>query len=157
MLKTLKLVGFILLCQFAGIAGSFFTISAIPIWYAGLIKPFFSPPNWLFGPVWTVLYSLMGLSAYLVWEKRGRNKKSREAITFFAIQLLLNAIWTPIFFGARNLFLAFVVIVVLLYYIFRTISAFAKISKTASLLLWPYALWVGFASILNFSIWILNR
>lgn len=148
--KYLKLILLILLCNFVGIAGSYFTFNSIPTWYVYLNKPFFSPPNYLFGPVWTILYILMGISAFMVWE----NKK---AMKYFWIQLFLNGIWTPIFFGAKNLGLAFVVIVIMWVYIVKTIKAFAKVNKKASYLLYPYLIWVSFASLLNFSIWFLNR
>lgn len=157
MSKIIKLVLSILFCLLAGVVGSFFTIPAIPDWYAGLIKPFFSPPNWVFGPVWTVLYIFMGLSLYLVWEKGTKKKKVKEALKLFAIQLLLNWIWSPVFFGTKNLFLAFVVIVLMWFFILKTVLAFSKINKTASYLLYPYFAWVSFASILNFSVWFLNR
>ena len=150
MKKFLTPIVFIIGCELVGFIGSAFTFSSIPNWYVYLNKPIFSPPNWLFGPVWTLLYALMGISAYLVWKKKG-------SLNLFLIQLGLNFIWTPIFFGARNLFLALVVIVVMWIYIVKTIKAFAKIDKTASYLLYPYLAWVSFATILNFSIWFLNK
>jgi tryptophan-rich sensory protein len=137
------------LCLGAGILGSFFTISAIPEWYSTLNKPFFSPPNWIFAPVWTVLYILMGVSLYLVWLKK-------KVPTVFWIQLILNAAWSVIFFGLKNPGLAMVNILALWIAIFLTIKSFYKISITASNLLIPYLLWVSFASILNLSIVLLN-
>ncbi|MFC1625546.1 TspO/MBR family protein [Patescibacteria group bacterium] len=147
----------IFLCQLAGILGSVFTISSIPTWYAGLIKPSFNPPGWLFGPVWTILYTLMGISLFLIWKKGFNKKRVKDAIVIFAIQLGLNAIWSPIFFGLKNTLLALFVIVVLLFFLLRTIFSFYKINKTASYLLIPYLLWSSFATVLNFSIWFLNR
>jgi len=157
MSKLLKLFASILVCFLAAGLGTIFTIPAIPTWYAGLNKPFFSPPNWLFGPAWTILYLLMGIALFLVWRKGTKDKKVREAIKLFGIQLVLNASWSPIFFGAKNLFLALMVIIFMWIFILKTILAFAKINKTASYLLYPYIAWVSFASVLNFSVWFLNR
>lgn len=156
MSRIAKLLISVAVCLGAGAVGSIFTVQTIPTWYAGLIKPSFSPPNWLFAPVWTLLYILMGTSLYLVWRKGVKTKKIRDAIVVFAIQLFLNLVWSPVFFGARNVFLGFVVIVVLWFYIVKTIRVFAKIDRLASRLLYPYIAWVSFATILNFSIWILN-
>jgi tryptophan-rich sensory protein len=157
MRNTLKLVTSVLICLVAGGLGTIFTISAIPTWYAHLNKPPFSPPNWIFAPVWTTLYILMGIAIYLIWKKGFKTKKVRDAVCLFGVQLVLNAIWSPIFFGMHNLLLALVVIVVMWIYIVKTIRAFAKVDKTASLLLYPYILWVSFATILNASVWLLNK
>lgn len=138
----------------AGAIGSIFTFSAIPTWYATLAKPSFNPPNWLFGPAWTILYILMGIAFYLVWTSPRENKKIAY-MAFFA-QLILNALWSIIFFGAHNLGLAFGEIVLLWLAILWTILEFRKISKPAAYLLIPYILWVTFAGILNFSVWRLN-
>lgn len=154
--KYLVLVLFVIVCLFIGYLGSFFTVASIPTWYSALNKPFFSPPNWIFAPVWTTLYILMAIAAFRVWERR-KNKSAKNVFKLFGIQLFLNAVWSPVFFGAKNLILAFVVIVALLYFIFLTIKAFAKVDKVASYLLYPYIAWVGFATILNFSVWLLNR
>lgn len=137
------------LCLGAGIIGSFFTISSIPTWYQTLNKPSFSPPNWVFGPVWTILYILIGISLYLVWQKK-------KVPTVFWVQLVLNAVWSIIFFGMRNPVLALVDIVALWVAIILTIKAFYKINKLAGNLLIPYILWVSFATILNLSIVLLN-
>lgn len=157
MKNFLKLTLSILVCFLAGGIGTIFTSSAIPTWFSTLDKPFFNPPNYLFAPVWTILYILMGISVYLIWNKGFKTKKVRDAVYIFGIQLILNTIWSPVFFGAHNLFLAFVIIVVLWIYIVKTIKAFAKIDKFSAYLLYPYLIWVTFASILNFSIWFLNR
>ena len=122
-----------------------------------MIKPFFSPPNWLFGPVWTILYVLMGISLALVWVKGVKTERAREALMLFGVQLFLNAIWSPIFFGAKDLTLALIAIILMWFFILKTILAFGKVNKTASYLLYPYIAWVSFASILNFSVWILNK
>lgn len=157
MKNFLKLASSIAVCFLAAGIGSVFTTSAIPSWYATLVKPSFSPPNYLFGPVWTILYILMGISLYIIWTKGIKNKKVKKALYIFGIQLILNAIWSPVFFGAQALLLAFIIIIALWFYIVKTIKAFAKIDKLASYLLYPYLAWVSFASILNFSVWFLNR
>lgn len=152
--KIPKLILSIGLCLGAGILGSFFTISAISTWYAALKKPPFSPPNFVFGPVWTTLYGLMGISFYLILISKIKNKTL--AMALFIFQLILNSLWSIIFFGLRNIGLAFLELVALWIMIFLTIKTFKKISKIASYLLYPYLIWVTFASVLNFSIWILN-
>jgi len=153
--KYLKLIICLAACFLAGGLGTIFTISAIPTWYIYLNKPFFSPPSWLFAPVWTTLYFLMGISLWLIW-KKGYNKKNKEAINLFIIQLILNAVWTPIFFGLKNLGGGLVIIILLWYFIFKTIKAFGKLDKTAAYLLYPYLAWVSFATLLNLSVWLLN-
>jgi tryptophan-rich sensory protein len=155
--KFVKLILSIGVCLLAGGLGTVFTISSIPTWYATLVKPSFSPPNYLFGPVWTILYILMGISLYLIWKKGTKTQKVREALMLFGLQLFLNAIWSPIFFGAKNLFFSLVVIIFMWLFILRTILSFGKINKTASYLLYPYLAWVSFASLLNFSVWMLNK
>lgn len=150
------LVFSIALAQLAGIIGTFFTISAIPSWYATLIKPFFSPPNWIFGPVWIVLYTFMGISAYLVWRKLKFHKKSYPFWTSYITQLILNSLWSIIFFGGKLVGLAFIEIIILAYLVYRTILSSRKIDLTASYLLYPYLAWVSFAALLNLAILILN-
>lgn len=148
----LILASSIVICLSAGFLGSFFTISAIDGWYETLEKPFFNPPSWIFSPVWTLLYIMMGISLYLLWTHKG----SKDAKIIFFIQLTLNALWSPLFFGVKNLGLAFIEIVLLWTAILLTIITSYRVNKTASLLLIPYILWVSFAMILNFSIMILN-
>ncbi|MBI4158532.1 MAG: tryptophan-rich sensory protein [Candidatus Yanofskybacteria bacterium] len=140
--------------ELAGILGSLFTISAIPSWYSTLTKPALNPPAWIFGPVWTTLYLLMGISLWLVWKSNSKEKS--KAIWLFAVQLALNAIWSPIFFGAQSIGSALAVIILLWAAIVLTILIFKKISRTAGWLMVPYIRWVSFASYLNYSIWILN-
>lgn len=152
-----KLITSIILCLVVGAAGSFFTISSIPTWYSHLNKPFFSPPNYLFGPVWTILYILMGISLYLIWEKGFKKQKSKDALMNFSFQLFFNAIWTPIFFGAKSLGWSLAIIILMLYFIIQTIRSFEKVDKTAAYLLFPYFFWVSFATVLNFSVWLLNK
>lgn len=155
--KSFKLISSIAICLLVGSLGSFFTVSAITTWYTYLTKPSFSPPNFVFAPVWTILYILMGISLYLIWNKKvDGNSKIDAAIKLFWIQLALNAIWSPIFFGAKKLFLAFLVIILMWVFIRKTIIAFGEIDRRASRLLYPYLLWVSFATVLNFSIWLLN-
>ena len=149
-----KLVISIFIAQSAGLIGTFFTIGAIPTWYAFLNKPTFSPPNWLFGPVWTILYTMIGISFYLIWINYKKNNS--WAIKFFIFHLLLNSMWSIIFFGLKNLSLALIEIVILWSSILYMIKNFYKINKLSSFLLIPYLLWVSFASILNLSIWMLN-
>jgi len=152
----LKLVIAIVASQLAGLIGSVFTISAIPTWYAAIQKPSFSPPNWIFGPAWTTLYLLMGVAAFLVWRHGFERKEVKTALTIFGGQLVLNTLWSIIFFGLHNPLWAFIEIIVLWLAILGTIIVFYKISRPAAYLLLPYILWVSFASVLNFSILILN-
>jgi tryptophan-rich sensory protein len=147
------LMGFILLAEGAGIVGSFFTTSNIPTWYATLTKPPIAPPNWVFGPVWTTLFLLMGIAAYFVWRTGVR---SRSALQIFGIQLALNVLWSLIFFGLQNPGAAFIEIILLWLAIVWTIYAFSRHSKLAAWLLVPYIAWVSFASVLNYFIWVLN-
>ena len=157
MKKALGILIFVLVCELAGFIGSVFTTPSIPGWYAGLAKPPFNPPNWVFAPVWTILYAMMGLSAYLVYEKGAKRKEVRKALAVFAVQLVLNALWSIVFFGAHMIFGAAVVIVLLWVLILESIVLFSRISKTAAYLLIPYILWVSFATILNISLYVLNR
>jgi tryptophan-rich sensory protein len=152
-----KLVICILLCQLAGMIGSFFTRPAVPTWYASLEKPFFTPPDWVFAPIWIILYILMGIAAFLVWRKGWQQKPNRSALILFGIQLILNALWSFIFFGLQSPLAGFIEISILLVAILLTIQSFLQISRIAGLLLIPYFLWVALASGLNLSIWVLNR
>lgn len=152
-LDYLKLIVSVGVCLSVGFIAGMFTSSSISSWYSGLVKPFFNPPNWVFGPVWTILYVLMGVSLYLVWTR----SPSRIAVTFFIIQLMLNFLWSFLFFYFKNPLLAFIDIILLLIMIILTIIQFYPISKTAAFLLIPYILWVSFATILNFSIYYLNK
>lgn len=154
--NILTLCFFIALPQVAGLIGSLFTISAIPLWYASLVKPSLNPPAWIFGPVWTLLYFFMGVSAFLIWQNGYAQKRIKSALGVFAVQLILNALWSVLFFGLHNPGMAFVEIIILWVSILATIIIFQGISKPAALLLMPYILWVSFATYLNYSIWILN-
>jgi translocator protein len=151
-----KLFTSILLCQLAGAIGSVFTASSLENWYLLLEKPAFTPPSWVFFPAWVTLYTLMGISLYLVWEKGLQKQEVKTAMFIFGVQLGLNALWSFIFFGLRSPYYAFVEIILLWLAIFLTILKFRPISKIASYLLLPYILWVSFAMLLNYNIWILN-
>ncbi len=180
--NLLKLAASITMAELAGAVGSVFTISAIPTWYAGLVKPVLNPPAWVFGPVWTILYALMGIAAFLIWreydkltlsEVEGlviqRKRQIKIALGTFGIQLFLNAIWSVIFFDFQNPGWALIDIILLWLTIVWTIVVFYKISppssswrtteghgKLAAYLLLPYLFWVSFAAYLNYSIWMLN-
>lgn len=154
MKKAAKLILSILICFSAAALGSAFTYQSIPTWYVTLNKPFFTPPNWLFGPVWTILYILMGIALYLLWTSPVKDKKI--AYKFFFAQLILNALWSVVFFGSRNIILGFAVIVLLWIFILLTILRTYPISKTASRLLIPYIIWVTYASALNAGIMVMN-
>jgi tryptophan-rich sensory protein len=156
MSKIFKLLVAIFACQIAGVVGSIFTAPSIPTWYATLKKPDFTPPNWVFAPAWTFLFVLMGVSAYLVWNKGLENKNVKMALLIFSIQLALNMLWSFLFFGLKSPLYAFFEILILWLVIMLTIVNFSRISKTASWLLIPYIIWVSFAAILNFSIVRLN-
>ena len=155
--KILKLIISILICEGAGIIGSFFTTPTISTWYQTLNRPFFAPPNFLFAPVWIILYFLMGVSLYLVWEKGLDKKKVKHALLFFGLQLILNVSWSALFFGLRSPLDGLIAIVVLWCLILLTIIYFLKVSKTAGYLLFPYLAWVTFATLLNLAIYLLNR
>lgn len=157
MKRGLRAVVFILVCELAGVIGSIFTRASIPGWYAGLVKPSFNPPGWVFAPVWTILYALMGIAAWLVYEKSPGRKDIRGALAVFGVQLVLNALWSIVFFGAHQILGAAVLIVVLWVMIVVTIRVFSRISKAAAYLLVPYILWVSFATVLNISLYVLNR
>jgi tryptophan-rich sensory protein len=150
--RILKLVGAVAACQLAGVAGSFFTVSSVGTWYASLAKPAFTPPDAVFGPVWTTLYLLMGIAAFLVWDKGWARREVKVAGVFFVAQLVLNILWSGLFFGLRSPWLAFVEIVVLWLAIAITTLTFYRVSKPAALLFVPYWAWVSFAAALNFEI-----
>ncbi|MBN2517455.1 MAG: tryptophan-rich sensory protein [Candidatus Altiarchaeota archaeon] len=155
-MNWLKLVASLAVCQGAGLAGSVFNIESIPTWYATINKPFFNPPNWVFAPVWTILFILMGVSLYLVWENGFGKEEVKKSVYLFGIQLALNIFWSALFFGLRSPGLAFVEIVLLWAAILLTIMQFKKVSKKAAWLLVPYIAWVSFAALLNLSVWGLN-
>ena len=155
--QAIKLAASLVLCLLAGFIGSIFTTPKIGGWYAGLNKPSWQPPAWLFGPVWTLLYVLMGIALYLVWRTGLAAKGVKLAIALFLVQLVLNALWSFAFFGAESPLAGLVVIVALWAMIAATIAAFAPVSRAAAALLVPYILWVSFATVLNAAIYLLNR
>jgi benzodiazapine receptor len=154
--KPFKLIIAVVVCELAGIIGSFFTIPSIPTWYVGLAKPTLNPPAWVFGPVWTTLFALMGVGAFLVWKKGLERRDVKIALGIFIGQLALNTLWPTIFFGLHSLGGALVEIIFLWLAILATMIAFYKTSKSATWLLIPYILWVSFAMYLNYAIWVLN-
>lgn len=151
-----KLIVSVIGCELVGFLGTPFTISAIPTWYATLNKPFFAPPNWIFGPVWTLLYFLMGVAFYLIWKQGWQKKKVRLAGMYFLAQLALNFTWSPVFFGLRAPLLGLIVIVAMWASIVMTMKKFYPLSKISSYLLVPYLFWVSFATLLNTAIVVLN-
>lgn len=151
-----KLVLSVFVCELVGISGAIFTSPAIPSWYATLNKPLFSPPNWVFGPVWTLLYAMMGVAFYLIWIQGWKKKSVRQAGQVFLAQLVVNWLWSPAFFGLQSPALGLVVIFALWGLLVLTIQRFFKVSKPAAYLLVPYLLWVSFASLLNIAIFWLN-
>lgn len=155
-IKILRIGITILLCLFIGFLSSIATQSSITTWYTTLIKPSFNPPNWIFAPVWTVLYILMGIAAGIVWSRGFYHKWVKTALYHFGFQLLLNAAWSIFFFGIRNPFLAFLDIIALFIVVIFTIKWFYVVNKISAYLLLPYLFWIAFAAILNFSIWQLN-
>lgn len=153
--NSTKLIASIALPFVAGTIGSLATFPNISTWYSGLAKPGFNPPNWIFGPVWTTLYILMGISLYVFWTKAYKGSK-RSGMLLFALQLALNALWSLVFFGMHWLWGGVAVIVLLLLAIAMTARAFWPVSQVATLLLVPYILWVSFATVLNIAVALMN-
>jgi len=151
----LALIGFIAASFLAGAIGSSATFPNVRTWYPLLNKPSWNPPGWIFGPVWTALYTMMAVAAWLVW-KRGGFLAQRRPLTLFLVQLALNAAWTPLFFGLHWTGVAFAEIVLLWLAIAATFAAFRPVSRVAAGLLVPYLAWVSFAAVLNFALWRLN-
>ena len=153
--SVIGLVVSVALCLGAGLIGSVFTARSVGEWYATLSKPPWTPPSWVFGPVWSALYVLMGVGGWLVWRQAGSSART-VALVVFALQLALNAAWSAIFFGLRMPGWAFGEILVLWAAILWTVIAFWRVSPIAAWLLLPYLAWVSFASVLNFAIWRMN-
>ena len=154
--KALGLVVAVAVCEIAGAVGGVFTASSVTTWYLTLAKPAFTPPDWVFGPVWTTLYALMGIAAWLVWRSEAARSVVTRALAICALQLALNVLWSVIFFGLRSPLWAFVEIVLLWFVILLTTVWFFRVSKAAGVLMLPYLLWVTFAAALNFDIARLN-
>ena len=153
--SALALIGFLAACFGAALVGSAFTAPSIPEWYESLAKPFFTPPSWLFGPVWTALYLAMAFAGWLVW-RGGSTSQIALPLALFGGQLALNALWSVLFFGLRSPGVALAEILVLWAAILATLLLFQRISQIAGWLLAPYLAWVTFAALLNFEIWRLN-
>jgi len=151
-----KLVGSIVACEGAGGIGAIFTTPAISTWYAALEKPAFTPPNAVFMPVWTTLYLLMGIAVFLIWRKGLKTEGVKPAFIIFWVQLIINILWSVVFFGLKSPFGGFIVIVLLLIAVVITIVQFFKVSRLAGGLLIPYIVWLGIATSLNVGVWILN-
>lgn len=146
----------VFVCLLVGFLSSFATQSSVNSWYLTLNKPSFNPPNWVFAPVWTVLYILMGIAAGLVWAKGYYHLWVKTALYHFVFQLLLNALWSIVFFGLKNPFIALLIITGLNVLLLFTFKSFKVADTKAAYLLLPYIVWVGFATVLNFAIWYLN-
>jgi benzodiazapine receptor len=156
--KITRISAVVLTCLAVGYFSGMVTRSAIVAWYPTLIKPSFNPPNWIFAPVWSMLYTMMGVAAGLVWNCIESEKELvKKALIIFAIQLALNALWSFLFFGLKNPMLAGIEIIILWLMIYETYIQFSKINKISGYLFIPYLLWVSFAAMLNGSIWWLNK
>jgi tryptophan-rich sensory protein len=158
--KYTRILIVVVTCLAIGYFSGMATQSSIKTWFPTLVKPSFNPPNWIFAPVWSMLYIMMGIAAGLVWNRlEFSNDKElvKKSLVFFAIQLGLNALWSVLFFGLRNPMLALIEIVLLWLMIYETYIKFGKIDKIAGYLFLPYLAWVSFATVLNASIWWLNR
>jgi tryptophan-rich sensory protein len=158
MKKYLRISYCIIICLTVGFFSGKITQSSITTWYPTLVKPVFNPPNWVFAPVWTMLYTFMGIAAGLIWnEIENKQKEVKVALQYFILQLGLNALWSYLFFGLHNLLLASIEIVLLLLTILECYKLFKPINATAAKLFIPYIVWVSFATLLTFSIWFLNK
>jgi benzodiazapine receptor len=156
--RITKILTVVVTCLVIGYFSGIVTRAAIITWYLTLVKPGFNPPNWIFAPVWSTLYIMMGIAAGLVWDRIESNTELvKKALVIFALQLALNALWSYLFFGLMNPMLALLEIVILWLMIYETYVQFGKINKIAGYLFIPYLLWVSFAMVLNASIWWLNR
>lgn len=151
-----KLILCIIICQFAGIIGSIFTSSSVSTWYTTLNMPEFTPPGWVISTVWIVLFTLMGISLFLVWREGFDRPEVKGALYVFIAQLIANVLWSGAFFGLQSPLAGIIVIIILWALILLTIIKFWPISRVSALLLVPYILWVSFAAFLNFTIWRLN-
>ncbi len=155
LVDIVALVLFVALCLGIGALGASVTATSVDTWYAGLVKPSFNPPDEVFGPVWTVLYVLMGVAAWRVWRSADRDT-TRGPLTLFALQLAINLGWTVVFFGLHKIASAVATIVVLDVAVLVTMLAFRAVDRVAALLMLPYVAWVAFATVLNVAIWRLN-
>jgi len=147
--------GFIAFCELAGVVGAIATMESVGTWYKEIAKPWFTPADWVFGPVWTVLFAVMGVAAWLVWRERN-NRAAKIGLVLFFVQLGLNVLWSFAFFGARSAPLGMLDIILLWCAIAAATWYFFKVSRWAGGLMIPYLLWVSFATVLNYSIWQMN-
>ncbi len=154
--NPVALVAAVVSCIVLGSLGGIVTITGPGSWYALLAKPAFSPPGWLFAPVWTLLFILMGISLWMVWNKGAGRRNVRIALGIFAVQFAFNIAWSFLFFGMQSPFLGLVDILILWVLILATIVCFYRVQRTAAYLLIPYILWVSFASFLNYTIYVMN-
>jgi len=154
--NIVKLIIAIAIPVAVGAASGFFTVTGVGSWYQTINKPSWNPPGWIFGPVWTSLYVMMGIALYLVWKSDAGVVLKKAAISLFTVQMALNFFWSLIFFNQHQIGWALVEIIALWFFILLTIFAFAQVNKTAAWLLVPYISWVSFATILNYTIWKLN-
>ena len=151
-----KIIGWILLAQLAGIIGSIATASSVSTWYATLAKPWFAPPNWVFGPMWLTIYTMIGIAAYLIW-KQGINKPEvKFAMAVFGVQLVLNTLWSFVFFWYKSLLGGFVFILIILATVIYNAFLFYKLDKRAGYLFALYIAWGTFATIVALFVWLLN-
>ena len=155
--NTLKLIIAIAIPLIVGGTSGFFTATGVESWYQTIARPTWNPPGWIFGPVWTTLYVMMGISLFLVWKEDASVELKKIAIALFTVQLVLNFFWSFIFFNQHQIGWALVEIIAMWVFILLTIFAFAQVNKAAAWLLVPYISWVSFATILNFTIWQLNK
>ncbi|HLP65315.1 TspO/MBR family protein [Flavobacterium sp.] len=156
--KALRILLVVMTCVVIGYLSGIVTRESITTWYPTLVKPVFNPPNWIFAPVWTALYIMMGVAGGLVWNQiEAQPELVKKGFLFFIIQLGLNALWSYLFFGLHNPFLALIEVILLLLMIFETYVIFKKVDRIAGMLMVPYLAWVTFATILNASIWWLNQ
>jgi len=155
--NTLKLIIAIAIPLIVGGTSGFFTATGVESWYQTIARPTWNPPGWLFGPVWTTLYVMMGISLFLVWKEDASVELKKIGIALFAVQLVLNFFWSFIFFDQHQIGWALVEIAAMWVFILLTIFAFAQVNKAAAWLLVPYISWVSFATILNYTIWQLNK
>lgn len=157
MIRYIKIIFIIAICLAVGLMSSQITQANIPFWYENLQKPSFTPPNWVFAPVWTFLFATMGAAAGMVWNHwENRKEEVQNALIFFFVQLGLNAFWTYLFFGLKNLLLASVEIILLWLLIYETYLKFLKFNRWCGYLLIPYLLWVSYATLLTIVVWYLN-
>ncbi len=153
--EAVRLILSLGVCLLAAIIGTIFTAPAISTWYASLNKPFFNPPDWVFAPVWTILYILMGLALFLIW-RAPKVKHTNEALMLFGAQLIFNIIWSIVFFGFKSLPGSVLAIILLLLLLLLTTARFYTVDRRAAYLLIPYVIWVAFATVLNIAVFLMN-